>query len=107
MIDKVLKKNLIKGCSIAINRKYRQLSLTTCVFILFCIWLPDNAMSQTNVLTVGSFNSLKEGIVPPEWAVKEWKGKADAQVVKDDSGHALRLRVPRHPLHCTKRCLLT
>ena len=92
MIDKALRLILIKQCSIAINRRYQQLSLTACVFVLFCIYLPDNAMSQTNVLTVGSFNSLKEGMAPPEWAVKEWKGKADAQVVKDDSSKALRLR---------------
>src|SRR3990172_5472550 len=92
MIEKALRLILIKERSIAINRRYCQLSLTACVFVLFCIYLPDNAMSQTNALAVGSFNSLKEGIVPPEWAVKEWKGKADVQVVKDDSGQVLRLR---------------
>ncbi|MEK6539128.1 MAG: DUF3047 domain-containing protein, partial [Deltaproteobacteria bacterium] len=92
MIEKVLKKNLIKECFIAMNRRYQQLSLTACVFVLFCIYLPDSAMGQTNALEVGSFNSLKEGMAPPEWAVKEWKGKADAQVVKDDSSQALRLR---------------
>ena len=61
-------------------------------FLLQCILLSDIAASQSNILAVGSFNGLKEGTAPAEWAIKEWNGKADVHVVKDETGHVLRLR---------------
>jgi len=61
-------------------------------FLLQCILLSDIAASQSNILTVGSFNGLKEGAAPAEWAIKEWKGKADVQIVKNGAASVLRLR---------------
>ena len=61
-------------------------------FLLQCILLSDIAASQSNILAVDSFNGLKEGTAPAEWAIKEWNGKADVHVVKDETGHVLRPR---------------
>lgn len=69
-----------------------KISFVSFFFLLQCVLLLDIAASQSNILAVGSFNGLKEGTAPTEWAIKEWKGKADVQVVKDEAGHVLRLR---------------
>ena len=61
-------------------------------FLLQCILLSDIAASQSNILAVDSFNGLKEGTAPAEWAIKEWKGRADVQIVKNGTVSVLRLR---------------
>lgn len=69
-----------------------KINFISCFFLLQCILFLDIAHSQGNVLAVSNFNGLKEGTVPAEWAIKEWKGKADTQVVKDEAGNVVRLR---------------
>lgn len=61
-------------------------------FLLQCIMFLDVVYSQGNILAVDNFNGLKEGTAPAEWAIKEWKGKADVQIVKDKAGNVVRLR---------------
>lgn len=52
-----------------------------CSFAAFSI-----ASAQGPVLMVALFSALKEKLVPTEWRVKEWKGKADVQIVSDSAG---------------------
>lgn len=49
-------------------------------------------VASPNILSIAKFSSLKEGTLPSEWEIKEWKGKADIQVVKDNTTYALRMR---------------
>lgn len=43
------------------------------------------AAAQGPVLMVALFSELKGKTVPAEWQIKEWKGKADIQLVSDDT----------------------
>lgn len=52
-----------------------------CVFAVYSI-----TSAQNNVLIVALFSSLKEKTLPSEWELKEWKGRADIEIVADDSG---------------------
>lgn len=44
------------------------------------------ATAQGPVLMVALFSGLKEKAVPSDWRIKEWKGKADAQIIPDNTG---------------------
>lgn len=57
------------------------------LFIISCFLAAFSiAVAQGPVLMVALFSGLKEKVVPAEWQIKEWKGKADVGLVKDGAG---------------------
>ncbi|MBI5875945.1 MAG: DUF3047 domain-containing protein [Deltaproteobacteria bacterium] len=58
------------------------------IFIISCSLAAFSIVAaQGSVLMVALFSGLKEGTVPSDWRIKEWKGKADAQIISDNTGH--------------------
>ena len=56
-------------------------------FIISCsLAVFSLAVAQGPVLMVALFSGLKEKVVPSDWRIKEWKGKADAQIIHDNTG---------------------
>ena len=73
------------------NRIWK-INFVSLFFLLQSVLFLDTANSQDNILAVSNFNGLKEGAAPSEWSIKEWKGKADVQIVRDETGNVIRLR---------------
>lgn len=75
----------------AIIQMYKK-TLTILLFLLITILFPIDTFSLNDILQVESFKGMKVGSLPPKWDVKEWKGKIDASIVKDDKDNALRFK---------------
>ncbi|MBI5048241.1 MAG: DUF3047 domain-containing protein [Deltaproteobacteria bacterium] len=74
-------------------KKLKKIFIIPCLIALCFFAAISIAVAKGGVFIVAMFSELKENGVPAEWRIKEWKGKADAQIVNDDTAKgALNLK---------------
>jgi hypothetical protein len=67
-------------------KRFRKIFGISCIIgICFFSWISIVA-AHADILMIALFSGLKEKALPSEWEIKEWKGKADVQIVKDGAG---------------------
>ncbi|MBI5328480.1 MAG: DUF3047 domain-containing protein [Deltaproteobacteria bacterium] len=74
-------------------KKPKKIFIVPCLIALCLFAAISVAVAKGGVFIVAVFSELKEKGVPVEWHVKEWKGRADAQIVDDGTAKgALHLK---------------
>ncbi|MBI3753079.1 MAG: DUF3047 domain-containing protein [Deltaproteobacteria bacterium] len=68
-----------------LRKKISLISLIRLIIISLSLAALSLAAAQGPVMMVALFSGLKEKVVPSDWRIEEWKGKADVQLVSDGS----------------------
>lgn len=67
-------------------KKFGKIFNTTCIIGICFFAIISVAAAQGGVLVVALFSGLQEKVLPSEWQIKEWKGKASVNIVEDGAG---------------------